>query len=310
MRDHGKSLAHRRSRIGDNLQFLLLVSPALALMLLFNYFPMFGTVMAFQKFVPVKGFLGSRWVGLKNFEFFFKSADALHVIGNTVKYALSFLVLDNVTSIILALMFYCMASRIGVKVYNTIVILPRFMSAVIISFIVLALLNVKSGLFNQIIVALGGEKIQWYSEPKYWTYILTTVHVWSSVGMGSILYYATLMGVDDALFEAATLDGANRMQQLWHVAVPHLIPIVVIKLILGMGQIFQGDFGLFYQVPRNIGLLYSATDVINTYTFRYMITGNLEKSTAIGLFQSLVGMIMVILTNLVVRKVSPEQSLF
>ena len=118
------------------------------------------------------------------------------------------------------------------------------------------------------------------------------------------------MGVDEGLFEAAMLDGANRRQQLWHVAIPHLVPVIMIKLILGMGSIFQGDFGLFYQVPRNIGLLYKTTDVINTYVFRAMMGGDLEKSAAIGLFQSLVGMVMVILTNLIVRRISPEQSLF
>lgn len=186
----------------------------------------------------------------------------------------------------------------------------RFERMVIISFIVLSLLNVRSGVVNQVLAALGGKKIQWYSRAQYWPYILTLVHEWASVGMGCILYYATLMGVDEGLFEAAMLDGANRRQQLWHVAIPHLVPVIMIKLILGMGSIFQGDFGLFYQVPRNIGLLYRTTDVINTYVFRAMMGGDLEKSAAIGLFQSLVGMAMVILTNLIVRKVSPEQSLF
>ena len=207
-------------------------------------------------------------------------------------------------------MFYCLKSNVCVKVYNTVMILPRFLSMVIISFIVLAMLNVRSGVINQGLVALGLKKVQWYSKPQYWPYILTFVHEWAGVGMGCILYYATLMGVDEGLFEAAMLDGANRRQQLWYVAIPHLVPVIMIKLILGMGSIFQGDFGLFYQVPRNIGLLYKTTDVINTYVFRAMMGGDLEKSAAIGLFQSLVGMAMVILTNLIVRRISPEQSLF
>lgn len=294
----------------DNFQFMLMVLPTLVLLLLFHYLPMFGVVIALQDFSPAKGFFGSQFVGLKNFEFFFKSQDAGRVIGNTVSYALIFLALDNALAIGLALMFYCLKSNIGVKVYNTVMILPRFLSMVIISFIVLSLLNVRSGVVNQVLAALGGKKIQWYSRAQYWPYILTLVHEWASVGMGCILYYATLMGVDEGLFEAAMLDGANRRQQLWHVAIPHLVPVIMIKLILGMGSIFQGDFGLFYQVPRNIGLLYRTTDVINTYVFRAMMGGDLEKSAAIGLFQSLVGMAMVILTNLIVRKVSPEQSLF
>lgn len=296
--------------VKDNLQFLLMVLPTLVLLLLFHYLPMFGVVIAFQDFSPAKGFFGSEWVGLKNFEFFFKSQDAGRVIGNTVAYALTFLAMDNVLAIGLSLMFYCLKSNVCVKVYNTVMILPRFLSMVIISFIVLAMLNVRSGVINQGLVALGLKKVQWYSKPQYWPYILTFVHEWAGVGMGCILYYATLMGVDEGLFEAAMLDGANRRQQLWHVAIPHLVPVIMIKLILGMGSIFQGDFGLFYQVPRNIGLLYKTTDVINTYVFRAMMGGDLEKSAAIGLFQSLVGMAMVILTNLIVRRISPEQSLF
>ena len=296
--------------VKDNLQFLLMVLPMLVLLLLFHYLPMFGVVIAFQDFSPAKGFFGSEWVGLKNFEFFFKSQDAGRVIGNTVAYALTFLAMDNVLAIGLSLMFYCLKSNVCVKVYNTVMILPRFLSMVIISFIVLAMLNVRSGVINQGLVALGLKKVQWYSKPQYWPYILTFVHEWAGVGMGCILYYATLMGVDEGLFEAAMLDGANRRQQLWYVAIPHLVPVIMIKLILGMGSIFQGDFGLFYQVPRNIGLLYKTTDVINTYVFRAMMGGDLEKSAAIGLFQSLVGMAMVILTNLIVRRISPEQSLF
>ena len=296
--------------VKDNLQFLLMVLPTLVLLLLFHYLPMFGVVIAFQDFSPAKGFFGSEWVGLKNFEFFFKSQDAGRVIGNTVAYALTFLAMDNVLAIGLALMFYCLKSNVCVKVYNTVMILPRFLSMVIISFIVLAMLNVRSGVINQGLVALGLKKVQWYSKPQYWPYILTFVHEWAGVGMGCILYYATLMGVDEGLFEAAMLDGANRRQQLWHVAIPHLVPVIMIKLILGMGSIFQGDFGLFYQVPRNSGLLYKTTDVSNTYVFRAMMGGDLEKSAAIGLFQSLVGMVMVILTNLIVRRISPEQSLF
>ena len=296
--------------VKDNLQFLLMVLPTLVLLLLFHYLPMFGVVIAFQDFSPAKGFFGSEWVGLKNFEFFFKSQDAGRVIGSTVAYALTFLAMDNVLAIGLSLMFYCLKSNVCVKVYNTVMILPRFLSMVIISFIVLAMLNVRSGVINQGLVALGLKKVQWYSKPQYWPYILTFVHEWAGVGMGCILYYATLMGVDEGLFEAAMLDGANRRQQLWHVAIPHLVPVIMIKLILGMGSIFQGDFGLFYQVPRNIGLLYKTTDVINTYVFRAMMGGDLEKSAAIGLFQSLVGMVMVILTNLIVRRISPEQSLF
>ena len=184
------------------------------------------------------------------------------------------------------------------------------MSAVIIAFIVYIILNPSYGLLNHIIVALGGTKVQWYSEASYWPAILTITHVWQTVGMNSIVYYASLMGLDEALLEAARLDGASKWQETWYVVIPHLVPVMVINTILAIGRLFQGDFGLFYQVPKNVGILYETTDVINTYTYRALQSGTFEKSTAVGLFQSAMGAILVIITNKIVQKISTENSLF
>lgn len=234
----------------------------------------------------------------------------MRTIRNTVLYSSSFLILDLVCAVGLALMFYNLRSKKALKFYNTVVILPRFMSPVIIAFIVYILLNPSYGVVNQIIMALGGSKIQWYSQSKYWPVILSITHIWQTVGMNCIIYYASLMSLDDSLLEAARLDGANKWQETWHVVIPHLIPVMIINTILGMGSLFQGDFGLFYQVPKDVGLLYPTTDVINTYTYRALQSGAFGKSTAVSLFQSAIGCALVLITNQIVRKVSPENSLF
>ncbi len=288
----------------------LMSLPGVLLLVVFNYLPMIGIVIAFKDYNPNLGIWGSAWNGLDNFKFFFTSQDAARTIRNTLMYSSSFLVLDLICAVGLALMFYNLRSKRALKFYNTVVILPRFMSPVIIAFIVYIILNPSYGLLNQLIIALGGSKIQWYSNSKYWPAILTITHIWQTVGMNCIIYYASLMSLDDSLLEAARLDGANKWQETWHVVIPHLIPVMVISTILGLGSLFQGDFGLFYQVPKDVGLLYPTTDVINTYTYRALQSGSFGKSTAVSLFQSTMGCLMVLITNGIVRKVSPENSLF
>lgn len=309
-RQKGQGIRTRRTKIKENLQMLTMTIPGLVLVLLFCYLPMPGIAIAFKKYNPNLGIWGSAWNGLDNFKFFFTSQDAGRTIRNTVLYSVGFLILDLIFAVGLALMFYFLRSKKGLKVYNTIVITPKFMSAVIVAFIVYAILSPSYGLLNSIIKFFGGEPIAWYSEAKYWPWILTITHIWQTVGMNSIVYYASLMSLDESLLEAAVIDGANRRQQIFHVIIPHLVPIMVITTILGMGSIFGGDFGLFYQVPKDQGLLYSTTDIISTYTYRAMLSGSLEKSAAVGLFQSVVGLIMVVTTNAIVKKISPENSLF
>lgn len=294
----------------SNLELLLLALPAVVLLFIFNYIPMGGIVIAFQDFKPIQGILGSSWVGLKNFEFFFSSVDAARTIGNTLLYGVAFLILDLVTAVTLAIMFYYLRSKVALKTYNTIVILPKFMSIVLIAFMVYGFLNPNYGLLNQILEWFGIEPIQWYSNPVYWPFILTFVHIWQMVGMNSVIYYSALMGMDESMLEAAKIDGANTWKQIMYVIVPYLKQVMIISTILAIGHLFSGDFGLFYQVPQNVGLLYPTTDIINTYTYRALQDGSLARSTAVGLFQSFAGFIMVLATNTIVRKISPEDSLF
>ncbi len=300
-------LAAERKR---NLTLLALCIPGLICLILFNYLPMFGIGVAFQNYKPLKGIFGSDWNGLENFKFFFTSQDAVRTIRNTVLYSVAFLVLDLIFGVLIALLLYNLKSKIGVKVYHSTILLPRFISIVIISFMTYAVLSPAYGIANQVITFFGGDPVQWYSDPNYWPIILIVVYLWKSIGSGCLYYYAGLTGIDSTLFEAAEIDGANSFQKTWHVALPELIPIMVMMTILGIGGLFSGDMGLFYQVPMNKGLLYETTDIINTYTYRALLTGDLAKSAAVGLFQSVVGFVLVVSTNAIVRKVSPENSLF
>lgn len=302
----------RRKKIGalENLQMTLMVLPGMAFLILFNYLPLPGIAIAFKKFNPHKGIFGSEWVGLKNFEFFFKSQDAARTIGNTLFYSVLFLIIDLVVAVGLALMLYYLRSRIATKFYNTVVIIPKFMSMVIVAFIVYAILSPTYGLLNQLIRNLGADPVNWYAEPKYWPLILTFTHVWQTVGMNSVLYYSSLMSMDSSLVEAAQMDGANRVRQIIHVVLPHLVPIMVITTILAIGSLFTSSLDLFYQILKNQGLLYSATDTINTYVYRALLDGSLEKSAAINLFKSGIGFVLVVGANAIVKKISPENSLF
>ncbi len=302
----------KRNRVSwkENIQMVIMTLPGVILLFVFCYLPLPGIAIAFKKFNPNKGIWGSPWVGLGNFEFFFTSQDAARTITNTVLYSCVFLVVDLVAAVALALMLYYLRSRRATKFYNTVVIIPKFMSMVIIAFIVYALLSPSYGLINQILALFGHEGINWYSEPKYWPVILTVTHVWQTVGMNSVLYYSSLMGMDETMLEAAKIDGAALRHQIRYVILPHLVPIMIITTILAIGGLFSGNLDLFYQVPKDQGLLYPTTDIINTYVYRALVKGSLEKSAAVNLFQSLIGFVLVVATNLGIRKISPENSLF
>ena len=302
-----------RSLLDENVH-MLLMTPPMACLVIFTILPLLYMMsMAFTNYSKEGDHLVLfDWVGLKNFEFFFKSQDAGRVIGNTVAYALTFLAMDNVLAIGLSLMFYCMKSNVCVKVYNTVMILPRFLSMVIISFIVLAMLNVRSGVINQGLVALGLKKVQWYSKPQYWPYILTFVHEWAGVGMGCILYYATLMGVDEGLFEAAMLDGATKWQQAKYITLPMLKTIMVMMFILSVGSIFASDFGLFYQVTQGVpNSLNKVASTFDTYVYA-ALQGNapIGKTAAVSTFQSVACCITILLANFIVSKIDSDSAVF
>ena len=289
----------------------LMALPGVLAVLIFCYIPMFGVILAFKQYNPNVGILASKWVGFDNFKFFFASSDFTMLLRNTLAYSLWFLVVDNFFAILFAILCYNIRSKALLKYCQTTAILPTFMSIVLVSYIVYAFLSPTSGIFNNLITLFGGEAISWYTKPEYWPVILTVVRVWNGIGYGSLLYYATMVGIDECLFEAAEIDGANKFKQILYVIIPEITGLLCLRLITGIGHAMGGDFGLFYQIPRNIGLLYPTTDIFNTYTFRALQEGaSMGRTTAVGLFQSLSGIVLLLITNTIIKKIDEEKSMF
>ena len=306
----GKILWTEKIR-SDAVQQWSMILPGFLLVLIFCYLPMAGVILAFKNYNPNLGIFGSKWVGFDNFKFFFMSNDFGILMRNTLGYQMWFLVAGNIINIIFAIMCYNVTSKGALKYYQTTAILPTFMSIVLISYIVYVFLSPVNGVINNFLGIFGINAIDWYSEPKYWPFILSFVNFWKGMGYGSLLYYATMVGIDESLFEAAEIDGANKLQQIMHVIVPELSALICLNLIMGVGYAMNGDFGLFYQIPRNIGLLYSTTDIFNTYTFRALQAGtSMGRTTAVGLFQSLAGAVLLIATNMIIRKIDESKSMF
>lgn len=289
----------------------LMLLPGLIYLFINNYIPMAGIVVAFKKYSARKGIWGSPWCGLENFEYLFKN-DAWVLIRNTLLYNLAFIVLNIIVGITLAILITDVSSKMGKKIYQSAILLPYLISMVVVSYIVYAFLSADNGLVNKgIIESLGGEGILWYSEKKWWPFILCFVHTWKMVGYSVLLYIASITGIDPSYYEAASLDGATRWQRIRHITLPALIPTVTILTLLNIGKIFYSDFGLFYQVPQNSGALYSVTDTIDTYVYRALISaGGIGRASAAGVFQSIVGFVLVLAANAIVRKRSKENALF
>lgn len=297
--------------IKQNWQVYLLGFIPLLLIFIFNYIPMFGIIISFKDYKYNAGILGSEWIGLRNFEVFIRSKDFLNITWNTLYMNFIFIVTGIIAAVFVAILLYNLKSRNCTKVYQTIFITPHFLSWVVVSYMVYAILHPQSGILNGILGLFGISPIDWYSTPGAWPVILTIAAIWKNVGMDSVIYYASLMGIDDSLFEAADLDGATIVQKARYIILPHLVPLVSMLAILKIGGIFRADFGLFYQLTRDSGALYDATDVIDTYIFRSMrVLGDMGISSAAGLLQSVVGFVVVMITNYVSKKIDPNNALF
>lgn len=294
------------------LPLYLMMAPGLIYIFINNYIPMFGTIIAFKHINYQKGILESDWVGLKNFKFLFATNDAWVITRNTLLYNLAFIVINTVVGIILAIFICDVVSKKLKKLYQSAVLLPYLMSIVIISYIVFAFLSTENGMVNNsLLIPFGKNPISWYAEPKYWPFILTLVNVWKGVGYGCLIYISAINGIPKDYYEAANLDGAGKWKQIRCITLPSLVPSVITLTLLSIGRIFYSDFGLFYQVPLDSGTLYSTTNVIDTYVYRALIKlGNVGMSSAACLYQSVVGFVLVLTANLIVRKVSKENALF
>lgn len=306
-----KSFQPSFKRLKKHSPLLVMCMPATIAILLFNYLPMLGVVIAFKKFRADKGIWGSPWVGLDNFKFFFTSQDAWRITRNTVGLNFMFILLGLIISVIFAIMLNEITKRAYVKFYQTVFFFPYFLSWVVVGFMLFAFLNSKLGILNSLINLFGIESINWYNEASYWPGILIFSYIWKNVGYYSVIYYAGIMGISQEYYEAAAIDGANRFQMIRKITLPLLSPIITVMVLLQIGKIFYADFGMFFFLPRNIGTLYSTTDVIDTYVYRALrVTGDLGMASAAGFYQSIVGFLLVILSNWIVRKYNEENALF
>lgn len=295
----------------DNFQLWLLAIIPTFFVILFCYVPMGGIIIAFKDYNYRDGIFGSPWIGFKNFEFMLTTPTFARIAKNTILMNLLMIGTGTLTSVIVALLLFQFRSRRATKIYQTIMITPHFLSWVVVSYMAYAILHPTNGTLNQLLDAIGLQPVDWYGKPEKWPGILTISYIWKYIGMDSLIYYAALMGIDSALIEAAQVDGANKFQVNRYIMVPCLAGILCIQLVIKIGGIFRADFGLFYQVPRNLGALYSTTDVIDTYIFRAMrVSGDMGTSSATGLLQSIVGFVLVVFTNWVVGKIDDEKALF
>ena len=302
----------KKNALKEDAPLYLMMLPALLYLLINNYIPMAGMVIAFKKLNFAKGIWASPWAGLKNFKFLFASRDAWVITRNTLLYNVAFILVNMVIGIAIAILITEVKNIKLKKLYQSAILLPFLMSMVILSYIVYALLSAENGLVNNSILPLFHmDPIQWYQKPKYWPAILIIANCWKGVGYGCLIYIASLIGIDPSFYEAARLDGASKWQEITKITLPSLVPTIITLLLLSIGRIFYSDFGLFYQVPMNSGVLVSTTNVIDTYVYRALIEqGNISMSSAAGVYQSLVGFCVVMLSNWIVRKVDKDQALF
>lgn len=302
----------RKKSLKHNLKLLVFAVPGLLYLLINNYIPMAGIFIAFKNLDFGKGIFGSDWCGLQNFQFLFKTKDAWIMTRNTVLYNLVFIIAGTVGAIALAVLISEITSKIFSKIAMGAVILPNCISMVIVAYIAYAFLSSDSGLINNSILAkMGQSPVNWYMEASYWPVILVLVYIWKSVGYSSIVYVAAIAGIDKGIYEAAKIDGAGKMRQIFSITIPMLKPTIIMMTLLSIGRIMSSDFGLFYQVPMNSGALYSTTQTIDTYVYRALMQmQDFGMSSAAGLYQSVVGFLLVLVCNYAVKKISPDDSLF
>lgn len=300
----------RKSRFVKTLPLTMMAFPGILLLFVFNYIPLYGLLLPFKDYKVSKGFFGSSWVGLKNFKFLFNSDTVLVATRNTILYNLVFIAVGTSVAVMLAILMFELSRR-KVKTYQTVLMLPHFISMVVVAYIVNAILDMDSGVLNVFRNKMGLEPIMWYNDPRYWPVILVLTNLWKTVGYNMVIYYAALMGLDMECFEAATVDGASWWQKVRHITIPGIKSMIVIMVLLSVGNILRGDFGLFYNVPLNSSLLYPTTDVIDTFVYRALMDlGDIGMAAAAGFYQTVIGFILVLSANLITKKINPENALF
>lgn len=313
-----KKKSSERSFIGKvkaNKELLILSTPGAVWFLLFAFLPLFGILVAFKHYRLSGNFfeslISSEFAGFDNFKFLFSSGDAFIIVRNTVLYNLAFIILGVVLPVIVALLLNEIRNKGMVKIYQSSMFLPYFLSWVVVSYCLFAFLDPGKGLVNTIMQHFGAEGVSWYTEKSYWPFIIIFMSQWKGIGYNTVVYLASICGIDKTYYEAAVLDGASKWQQIKYITLPLLKPVITILLIMAVGGIFKADFGLFYQLPQDSGALYPVTNVLDTYIFRALKTsGELGMSSAAALFQSTVGFVLIMIANKIVSKVDSDNALF
>lgn len=301
----------RKTKLKRWLPVFIMGLPGLIYFFINCYMPLYGMIIAFKKFDYSKGIWGSEWNGIENFKYLFATDDAWVITRNTLAYNVLFMILNVLFGVTLALFLNEVRKRSSKKIYQTIILLPYIMSFVVISYFTYAFLGDSNGLVNGLLESLGVDKIPFYTQSKYWPWILTFVYLWKNTGYQMIIYLSTIVGIDPTYYEAAEIDGATKWQQIRYITLPRLKPTIIMMTTIAMGMIFRSDFGLFYQTPRNQGLLYSVTDTIDTYVFRALINnGNISMSSAAAFYQSIVCFITILIFNAIINRISKEDALF
>jgi putative aldouronate transport system permease protein len=290
--------------------------PGLTVLLINNYIPMFGIIIAFKRYRLQGNFITSviksQWVGFNNFEFFFKTPYAAIITRNTIVYNLLFITLQLIVPVAMAIMLNEIRNKRASKVYQSIMFLPYFLSWIVVSYLVYSMFSIENGFINRgILQALGIPAVKWYFEPVYWPFILVFFQLWKYVGYNIVVYLAAITGIDTEYYEAAAIDGATKWQQIRHITIPMLQTLMIILTLLAVGRIFNADFGLFYNLPRNSGTLFNVTEVIDTYVFRALRnSNNIGMAAAAGSYQAIIGCITVFTANYITRKIDNDKALF
>ena len=297
--------------IAQNKTLLLMCVPAIVFFFVFSYMPMPGAYIAFTNFQYNKGIWASPFVGMQNFKFLFQSGQLGLLLRNTILYNLAFIVLGNVLQLTFAILLNEVQSKRYKKVTQSMMFLPYFISDVLVSLLVYNLLNYDYGFISNLVRALGGEMPKVYQMAGAWPIIIVLVNLWKGTGYGTVVYFAAITGMDSSMLEAAQIDGANGFQRIRYIILPTLKPTVVILFLFAIGGILKGNFGLFYNLVGNNSMLFGTTDIIETYVYRSMMNSfNFSQSSAVGLFQSVVGFFIVIGANAFVKKLDSDYALF
>lgn len=307
-----KTKTVKRSGLGkSHWELCSMLLPAVILLIIFAYIPMFGIVVAFKDLKFSLGIWGSKWNGLDNFKFLFRSNSFLILLRNTLGYNIAGMIFSHIISISLALCLQRVKKKICIKTYQSGMFLPYFLSWIVVSYFTLSLFEYDTGILNNILVHFGLNRIDFYNTPACWPFILIFFAVWKGLGYSTLIYYGTLLSIDPTLYEAGAIDGCSKWQEIRHISLPHLIPSVIVLILLGLGGIFRSDYGLYYFIPMDTGSLLKVTDVFDTYVFRTLRDAtNVGLSSAIAFMQSVVGIIFVIIGNTLARKVDPDCALF